>query len=134
MKAKVVHIEIPADDTDRAKQFWGSLFGIDWQTYEGPVEYNMFGDPEEGYGGGLYPRQGGDDDRIRLYFNTDDIDGTLDRVRELGGNVDEEKNPVPGMGWYAHARDTEGNKLSFWQTDENAPAPAGMESGQASAS
>jgi uncharacterized protein len=134
MKPRVIHMEIPADDTGRAKEFWSSLFGIEWQSFEGPVEYHMFGDREEGYGGGLYPRQGGDDDRIRVYFDTDDLDGTLDRVREIGGSVDEEKAPVPGMGWYAHVRDTEGNKFSFWQSDENAPTPAGMESGQASAS
>lgn len=134
MKPKVVHIEIPADDTSRAKEFWGSLFDIEWQSFEGPVEYNMFGDPDEGYGGGLYPRQGADDDRIRVYFNTEDMDAALDRVREIGGSVEEEKSPVPGMGWYAHVRDPEGNKFSFWQSDENAPTPAGMESGQASAS
>ena len=134
MKAKVIHIEIPADDTDRAKQFWGSLFGMEFQSYEGPVEYNMFGDQEEGYGGGLYPRQDANDDRIRLYFATDDIDGALDRVREIGGTVEEEKSPVPGMGWFAPVRDTEGNKFSFWQNDENAPTPAGVEGGQASAS
>jgi uncharacterized protein len=136
VKAKVIHLEIPADDTGRAREFYGELFGIEWQQAfegEGP-EYHMYGDQEEGYGGGLYPRQGADDDRIRLYFNTEDIDGTLDRVRELGGSVEEEKNPVPGMGWYAHVRDTEGNKFSFWQSDENAPTPEGMTSGQASAS
>jgi uncharacterized protein len=134
MKAKVIHLEIPADDTQRAREFYGELFGIKWQTMEGPVEYHMYGDQEEGYGGGLYPRQGADDDRIRVYFNTEDIDGTIDRVRELGGDVEEEKSPVPGMGWYAHVRDPEGNKFSFWQTDENAPTPAGVEGGQASAS
>ena len=134
MKAKVIHLEIPADDTARARQFYGELFGIEWQTPDLPVEYHMFGDPEEGYGGGLYPRQSGDDDQLRVYFGTEDIDATLNRVREIGGSVDEEKNPVPGMGWYAHVRDPEGNKFSFWQSDENAPAPAGMESGQASTS
>jgi predicted enzyme related to lactoylglutathione lyase len=136
VKPKVIHIEIPADDTGRATEFYGELFGIEWQRPfegEGP-EYHMFGDQEEGYGGGLYPRQGADDDRIRVYFNTEDIDATLDRVRELGGSVDEEKNPVPSMGWYAHVRDPEGNKFSFWQSDENAPTPEGMTSGQASAS
>jgi predicted enzyme related to lactoylglutathione lyase len=131
---KVIHFEIPADDTQRAREFWGAMFGIDWQSFEGPIEYHMFGDAEEGSGGGLYPRQGAEDDRIRVYFNTDDLDATVERVRELGGSVDEEKAPVPGMGWYAHVRDTEGNKFSFWQSDEKAPTPAGMESGQASAS
>ena len=131
--AKIVHFEIPADDTSRAREFWTAMFGMEWQSFDGPVEYHMFGNEDKQSGGGLYPRQEGDD-RIRVYFNTEDLDATLDRVRELGGDVEEEKSPVPGMGWFAHVRDTEGNRFSFWQTDENAPTPAGMESGQASAS
>lgn len=136
MKAKVIHLEIPADDTGRAREFYGELFGIEWQQAfegEGP-EYHMFGDQDEGYGGGLYPRQGADDDRIRIYFNTEDMDAALEHVQELGGSVDEPKSPVPGMGWYAHVRDTEGNTFSFWQSDESAPTPETATSGEASAS
>jgi predicted enzyme related to lactoylglutathione lyase len=29
------------------------------------------------------------------------------------------------MGWFASAKDTEGNEFSFWQSDENAPQPEG---------
>jgi predicted enzyme related to lactoylglutathione lyase len=135
VKPKVVHLEIPADDTGRAREFYSELFGIEWQSPDlpGGVEYHMFGDQEEGYGGGLYPREGGGDDQLKVYFATEDMDSTLEKVRSIGGTIDEEKSPVPGMGWYAHVRDPEGNKFSFWQNDENAPAPAGMESGQASA-
>jgi predicted enzyme related to lactoylglutathione lyase len=119
--SKVVHFEIPADDTSRAREFWSSMFGVEWQSYDGPVEYHMFGNDDQ-TGGGLMPRQAGQDGLV-VYFNTDDIDAALNRVRELGGSVEAEKNPVPGMGWFAHARDTEGNRFSLWQSDENAPAP-----------
>ena len=56
MKGKIVHIEIPADDTGRAMKFWGDLTGWQFKNYsegqEGAPEYNMFeGEP----GGGLYP-------------------------------------------------------------------------------
>ena len=30
--SKVVHFEIPADDLDRAKNFYGSVFGWELQT------------------------------------------------------------------------------------------------------
>ena len=40
----------------------------------------------------------------------------------MGGKA-EDKEPVPGMGWYARAEDTEGNSFSLWQSDEHAPAP-----------
>jgi uncharacterized protein len=118
--SKIVHFEIPADDTTRAREFYSELFGVEWQTYEGPVEYHMFGN-EDQTGGGLMPRQPGQHGLV-VYFNTDDIDTAREKVEKLGGSV-EEKQPVPGMGWFAHAKDTEGNSFSFWQSDENAPAP-----------
>jgi uncharacterized protein len=118
--SKIVHFEIPADDTARAKQFWGTLFGVEFQTYEGPIEYHMFQNDDQ-TGGGLYPRQEGEQGLI-TYFGVDDIDAARAKVQELGGKS-EDKAPVPGMGWYARAVDTEGNAFSLWQSDETAPEP-----------
>src|SRR5919106_2422112 len=117
MKSKLVHMEVPAEDTQRAMKFWGELVGWNFQSYEGPVEYNMFeGEP----GGAIYPAQGGEKGPI-VYFEADDIDKEIERVRKLGGNADD-KAPVPSMGWYARATDTEGNTFAIWQSDESAPA------------
>ena len=118
MPAKIVHFEIPAQDTGRAREFWGSLFGLKFDTYEGPMEYHMFQNDDQ-TGGGIYPRQQGETGLIS-YFNTDDIDATSKQIQELGGSV-EEKAPVPGMGWFARAQDTEGNSFSIWQSDQSAP-------------
>jgi uncharacterized protein len=115
---KIVHFEIPADDTSRAQGFWAELFGVEWRSYDGPVEYHVFDNGDQ-TGGGLMPRQQGQDG-LTVYFNTDDIDASREKVQQLGGSV-EEKQPVPGMGWFAHAKDTEGNQFSIWQSDENAP-------------
>jgi predicted enzyme related to lactoylglutathione lyase len=116
--SKIVHFEIPADDTGRATQFWGLLFGVEFQTYEGPVEYHMFQNDDQS-GGAVYARQEGEQGLI-TYFAVDDIDAAREKVQELGGTA-EDKAPVPGMGWYARAQDTEGNSFSLWQTDETAP-------------
>jgi uncharacterized protein len=118
--SKIVHFEVPASDTGRAKDFWGSLFDVEFQTYEGPVEYHMFQNDDQ-TGGGVYPRQEGEQGLI-TYFAVDDIDAARGRIQELGGKA-EDKAPVPGMGWFARAEDTEGNSFSLWQSDENAPAP-----------
>jgi uncharacterized protein len=117
--SKIVHFEVPAQDTGRAKEFWGSLFGVEFQTYEGPVEYHMFQNDDQ-TGGAVYPQQEGEKGLI-TYFNVDDIDSARQRIQELGGKA-EDKAPVPGMGWFARAEDTEGNAFSLWQSDENAPA------------
>ena len=125
MKGKIVHIEIAADDTQRAKKFWGDLAGWQFKNYgeehEGAPEYHMFeGEP----GGAIYPSRDGEKG-IMIYFETDDIDAELGRIRDLGGST-EDKMPVPKMGWFAPAKDPEGNQFSVWQSDENAPVPEGM--------
>jgi predicted enzyme related to lactoylglutathione lyase len=133
MKGKIVHIEIPADDTQRAMKFWGELAGWQFKNYgegaEGAPEYNMFeGEP----GGAIHPAQDGQKG-FTVYFETDDIDAELGRIRDLGGDT-EEKMPVPSMGWFAPATDPEGNSFSVWQVDENAPVPEGMGAGAESSS
>ena len=125
MKGKIVHIEIPADDTQRAMKFWGDLTGWQFKNYaegqEGAPEYNMFeGEP----GGAIHPAMDGHKG-LTVYFETDDIDAERERISELGGNVDD-KMPVPTMGWFAQGTDTEGNKFAVWQADESAPMPEGM--------
>ena len=119
MSGKPVHIEIAAQDTGRAQDFYKGLLGWQFQSMEGPMEYHMVRFSED-TGGGLFP---GDPGAIRVYFDVDDINAGAARVNELGGTADEPQ-PVPGMGWFATATDTEGNAIGLWQTDASAPAPS----------
>ena len=115
--SKIVHFEIPAQDTGRAREFWGGLFGYQFQSMEGPMEYHMFQTGEQ-EGGAVVQQQGGDSGLV-TYFSVDDIEGARQKIQDLGGSA-EEKQPVPGMGWFARAQDTEGNKFSIWQGDDSA--------------
>ena len=56
-----------------------------------------------------------------VYFDTDDIDASVARVRELGG-ASEEKQPIPHVGWFARCTDTEGNDFSLFQSDDSVSA------------
>jgi predicted enzyme related to lactoylglutathione lyase len=118
---KIVHIELPASDADRAQRFYSELFG--WQFQDSGMEgidYRMFqGEP----GGAVYPADNAGQGPI-VYFETDDIDTELSKVRELGGEA-EDKQPIPGVGWFAGCKDAEGNSFSFFQSDESVPAPSG---------
>jgi catechol 2,3-dioxygenase-like lactoylglutathione lyase family enzyme len=40
LPGQIVHIEIPADDTQKSQEFWGSLFGWQFQANPGPFEYH----------------------------------------------------------------------------------------------
>jgi predicted enzyme related to lactoylglutathione lyase len=117
MAGKLVHFEIPAGDSARGKKFWSDLFGWQYQSYEGPVEYNMISS-EEQPGGAIFPSENGGAG-ILVYFDVDDIGAGAARVKELGGEA-EDPGPVPGMGWYAQCKDSEGNRFGLWQTDPSA--------------
>jgi predicted enzyme related to lactoylglutathione lyase len=41
MPGQPAHFEIPADDTAKARQFWGSLFDWQFEASPGPFEYYM---------------------------------------------------------------------------------------------
>lgn len=121
MAAAPVHVEIPAKDTAKAREFWGGLFGWQFQQYEGPVEYHMTQITEQ-TGGAIYNNPEGNTDGIRVYFDVDDINQGVARVKELGGEANEPL-AVPSMGWFAGCKDSVGNDFGLWQTDPNAPSP-----------
>jgi predicted enzyme related to lactoylglutathione lyase len=121
MAGKIVHFEVPADDTSRALGFYGQLFGWSFQAIEGPIEYHMARISEDTGGAIHRADQGGGIPGIFVYFDVDDINDGVSRVRELGGEA-EDPAPVPEMGWFARCADTEGNQFGLWQTDPNAGA------------
>jgi hypothetical protein len=121
MAGEVVHVEIPAGDTGRSREFWGSLFGWQWQTFEGPQEYHMTQISDQ-TGGAVFPADG-DARGMRPYFAVEDVNAGAARVRELGGHADDPQ-PVPGMGWFATCKDTEGNPFGLWQSDPSAAPPS----------
>ena len=118
MAGKLVHFELPAQDANRAKSFWSGVFGWDFGDSAMPdMEYYMVQTgPDQG--GAVYPQQEGEQGPI-VYFDTDDIDASIAKVRENGGNADD-KQPIPHVGWFASCTDTEGNSFSLYQSDESA--------------
>ncbi|WP_433026100.1 VOC family protein [Actinomycetospora sp. CA-053990] len=125
MSGRVVHFEVPFDDGDRARAFYGAIFrwtlqdmpGMDYTiAMSGPVTET--GEPEESgfINGGMFQR-GPDTPRSPvLVVDVGDIDETLARVSEYGGTVVQGKQPVGEMGFAAYFRDTEDNVIGLWET------------------
>jgi hypothetical protein len=121
MAGQMVHVEIPAGDTAKAREFWSSLFGWQFQAFEGsPSEYLMTRLSETS-GGAIFQAEGSERGP-RVYFDVDDINTGAARVKELGGES-HDPLPVPGMGWFVTCTDSEGNKFGLWQNDPSAQAP-----------
>ncbi len=131
MDHTVVHFEIPADDPERAAKFYRELFGWEISKWGGPAgggegpEYWMVrtvptdaaGQPTRpGVNGGLMRRMMPAQTPVN-YIGVASVDEFVRRAERLGAKVVVPKMPVPGMGWFAQLRDTEGNVFAIWQTD-----------------
>ena len=124
---KVVHFEIPADDLERAKDFYGSVFGWRLQTMPmGDGDYTVVTTtpvdeqtqvPEEagGINGGLVQREEPLATPV-ITIDVEAIDDTLKQIETSGGSTLTPRSPIPGMGAYAYFRDPEGNVLGLWET------------------
>jgi predicted enzyme related to lactoylglutathione lyase len=100
-------IEFPADDAARAWRFWRGVLGVElaprsvgagsgWET------------ETDGLRLGVHERGPGPGDTASLpYFTVEDMAGSLERVRELGGSVIH-----PGDRW-AVCRDSEGSPFAL---------------------
>jgi len=121
MGKKVVHVEFPAQDLERGKRFWEGVGG--WSLNDAGMEgiqYLMFHEGDQG--GAVFSMEG--QKGTTIYLGSDDIDADLAKVSELGGEA-EDKQPIPGVGWFARCKDSEGNEFSLYQRDESAPMPEG---------
>ena len=122
MAGKLVHFEVPAQNGDRARSFWSGVFGWKFQDAGMPdLDYNMVRTGED-QGGAVYTSDEIAGKGVVVYFDTDDIDASLDKVREHGGEADD-KQPIPHVGWFARCKDTEGNAFSLFQSDESVQIP-----------
>ena len=124
---RVVHFEIHAADPERGVKFYEKVFGWKFQKWEGPMDYWLITtgpDSEPGINGGLLPRRGEIDGQAVIAYvctiGVDDLDATAATVEANGGTVAVPKMPIPGMGWLAYYKDTEGNIFGMMQPDEGA--------------
>lgn len=124
---KVVHFEIPADDLQRAKKFYGETFG--WQLQEWPmsdgsvyvgarcveVDEQTYLPKEPGaINGGIVKR----DEYVRtpqVTVNVSSVDEYIEKVKASGGKLVKGKQAVESMGYFAYVSDTEGNLLGLWE-------------------
>lgn len=126
---RVVHFEIQADDVARAKKFYETVFG--WEIHqmmkeeEGGMDYwglKTGEDGTPGINGGLYERI--PNDEIYTFdctLQVENIDKAVEDVKKAGGTIISEKAEIPGVGWFAGAKDTEGNKFGMMQSTDWQP-------------
>ena len=124
--SRVIHFEIHAEQPERAVQFYTDCFG--WQFNKWPGEWDYWliktgPSAEEGIDGGMVKRMGAaphDGQPVNAFCCTIDVvnlDESLAKVLAAGGTLALPKMPIPGVGWLAYAKDTEGNIFGLMQAD-----------------
>ena len=125
MSGKVVHFEIPFDDGDRARNFYGETFG--WQLTPLPdLGYTIVmtgpSDPETGptepgfINGGMFERSEQFPGKgPNIVIDVPSVDETLRKVEAAGGKIASEKMAVGDMGFAGYFTDTEGNLIGLWE-------------------
>jgi predicted enzyme related to lactoylglutathione lyase len=113
----MVHYEMMVKDADKAQAFWSGLFGWEFSAPMPEMDYRMARIDDAS--GAAIAGGGEAKSHANVYLSTDDIDASLAKVRELGGEA-EDKTPVPAMGWFAACKDNQGTEFHLWQSDSSA--------------
>jgi predicted enzyme related to lactoylglutathione lyase len=119
---RVIHFEIPADNPERAAQFYQKVFGWKVDKWAGPMDYWLAKtgeDKEPGINGAITEKG----DYVAATTNTIDVasyEDAVKKIMEAGGKVLTAKMAVPGVGYMSYCKDTEGNVFGIMQNDSNA--------------
>ena len=117
-----VHFEIPAENPERAMEFYSSVFGWKFNKWDGPMDYWVIstGQPgEPGIDGGLMPRRDPNQPCVNT-ISIANVDESLQTIEKGGGACVVPKMAVPGVGWLAYCKDTEGHIFGIMQMDASA--------------
>jgi len=119
---RVIHFEIAVDEPQRAIDFYASVFGWKVDKWEGPEDYWLVttGDKSQPGIDGAFSR------RTQMFPPTTNVidvaslDDHLAKINSNGGETIVPKSTIPGVGYVAYFKDTEGNILGIFQGDLSA--------------
>jgi predicted enzyme related to lactoylglutathione lyase len=121
--SRVVHFDINAKDSDRAIKFYETIFNWEFSKWEGPMDYWMIKtgqESEPGIDGGMSKNDELTGFDTSVTVDVKSIDDVIKQIQDLGGQIVQPKMAIPGIGWFAQFKDTEGNKLGLMQDDPSA--------------
>ena len=124
---RVIHFEVHAENPERAVKFYSTTLGWEFTKWDGPAPYWLIktgADDKPGINGGLVPRRGVIDGQAVIAYvctvDTPSVDDYVKKILAAGGSIALAKMPIPGIGWLAYCKDTEGNIFGLMQADPKA--------------
>lgn len=120
MAGELSFFEIGVGDVQRARSFYGELFGWEFEDFGGGAQISTPNVP-----GGMH---GGDEGASPYaFFAVDDLDAAVARVRELGGSAehvgqDESEETVARFGRFMFCTDDQGSRFGLHEPPGRAEA------------
>lgn len=117
MENRVVWFDIPANDLQRAKDFYSKVFEVEMIDAEIPPNKMAMFPFDGGIASGAIvqgPESKPSAEGSTVYLNGgEDLSVPLSRVEEAGGTVLLDKMSIGEYGYIAYFLDTEGNKVAI---------------------
>ena len=118
-KNRVVWVDIPVVDVERASTFYAAVLAIDVHREEfNGIKFSVL-EHSDGNGGCLVPKPGevSASHGILVYLNTEGrIRDAVERATAGGGQVIEPVTPIGPHGFRAVVVDSEGNRIALHST------------------
>jgi len=127
---KVIHFEIPSNNKEKSKAFYGEVFG--WQIKDIPVKMDgsissytttmtVAIDPttmipiEPGAINGAIRERKNEIKSPIISIEVDSINDYLDKIKTYGCRIIEGKQRIENMGYYAYITDIDDNIIGLWE-------------------
>jgi predicted enzyme related to lactoylglutathione lyase len=121
MPNDLAHFAIHADDCERAKRFYETVFGWQFQPW-GPPGFWLIQTSKGAVGGSLQQRQHAVSGRGMIGFEctigVEDVRATASAVEKAGGKVVMKPFLIERVGTLIQFQDTEGNSVSAMQYEK----------------
>lgn len=114
-QATINYLEIPANDLNKAKQFFSAVF--DWRFTDYGPDYCVF-DKAAGLDGGFYRSDlsaSADQGSVLVVFHSEDLAAMEAKIIAAGGRISQPTFEFPG-GRRFHFLDPCGNEFAVWST------------------
>jgi predicted enzyme related to lactoylglutathione lyase len=111
--AGVSYIELHTTDIDKARGFYGELFGWKFESTPMKPRYDMI-QTGAAHGGGIMEEAAGSGFWLQ-YIDVADLEASTKKAAALGGTIVKGATDVPGQGRFAIVSDPSGATFALWQ-------------------
>jgi len=119
--------ELMVPSPSSSPSFYKSITGWDTQKFDGGMDYQLWVNGQAPVGGLMeLPKElasNGVPSHWLHYVGVSDVDATVKKAQELGGNVNVPPTDIPGVGRFAILADPQGAVFAVYKSNQDAPAP-----------